>query len=288
MHVDLLPTIAQLPALNQSAERLLLRAGLFVGTFSLVYLVGRLLLLPPLKQGVRLRNTGNPTLVEAVDLYLRVAFAVVAFPIAIAAAGFGSYLSGSAVVVAAITLAVGVAGQDVISNLVSGVFLVADANFNVGDYIRWDGRGGTVVTVGLRTTRIRTPDNEIMTVPNNDLSTKPVTHPYDGVRYRVNESIVVAYDEDIPRVTELLREAAIEDERILKKPEPAVHVERLGESAVELVARFWVVDPAETNISAVRTAFASRAKDRLAAAGVTVAPANTQELSGGITVERAG
>jgi len=288
MHVDLLPTVAQLPALDQSAERLLLQAGLFVGTFLFVYLVGRLLLLPPLKRGVQFRNAGNPTLVEAVDLYLRVVFAAIAFPIAIAAAGFGSYLSGSAVVVAAITLAVGVAGQDVISNLVSGIFLVADANFNVGDYIKWDGRGGTVVKIGLRTTRIRTPDNEIVTVPNNDLSTKPVTHPYDGVRYRVNESIIVAYDEDIPRVTALLQEAATEDERILSKPIPAVHVERLGESAVELVVRFWVVDPAETDILATRTAFASRAKDRLAAAGVTVAPANLQELSGEVTVEKSG
>lgn len=287
MHVDLLTTLAQVPALNPDMERWLLRVGLFICTFGLVYLAGRFLVIPPARRVVQLRNANNPTLVEAVDLYLRVVFAVVAFPVAIAAAGFGSYLSGSAIVVAAITLAVGVAGQDVISNLVSGIFLVLDANFNVGDYIEWSGRGGTVVKIGLRTTRIRTPDNEIVTVPNNDLSTKPVVHPYDGVRYRVNESLVVAYDEDIPSVTELLRAAAVEDERILAKPAPAVHVERLGESAVELVVRFWVVDPAETDILAVRTDFASRAKDRLAAAGVTVAPANMQELSGDVTVERA-
>jgi small-conductance mechanosensitive channel len=285
MHIDVLTTVAQLSALDESIQRWVLRVGAFVGTFLLVYLVGRLLVLPPVKRAVQLRNTNNPTVVDAIDLYLRIAFVVVAFPIAIGAAGFGKYLSGSAIVVAALTLAVGVAGQDVISNLVSGVFLVLDANFNVGDHIQWNDRSGTVVKIGLRSTRVRTPKNEIVTVPNNDLSTNPVTHPFDGVRYRVNESIVVAYDEDIPQVAELLREVAAGDERILTRPEPAIHVDRLGGTGVELVVRYWVVDPGETDIGDTRTAFASRAKDRLAAAGVTVAPANLQELTGGVQVE---
>ena len=287
MHLDVLTTVAQSFGLDPDIERWLLRVGLFVGSFLFVYLAGRLLVVPPVRRVVQLRNTANPTLVDAVDLYLRIAFFVVAFPIAIAVAGFGQYLSGSAVVVAALTLAVGVAGQDVISNLVSGVFLVADANFNVGDHVRWNDRSGTVVKIGLRTTRIRTPANEILTVPNNDLSTNPVTHPFDGVRYRVEESIVVAYDEDIPKVAEILREAAVEDERILGKPRPAIHVERLGGSGVELVVRYWVRDPDETDIADTKTAFASRAKDRLAAAGVTVAPANLQELTGGIQIDNA-
>lgn len=275
----------QVDSLLEHADLWLWRLTLFVSSFLAVYLLGRILVLPPVTKVVQLRNENNPTLINAVKLYVRVVFAIVAVPIAVAAAGLGGYLSGSAIIVAAGTLAVGVAGQDVISNLVSGVFLVLNGNFNVGDYIRWSDRGGTVVKIGLRTTRVRTPNNEIVTVPNNDLSTRPVTHPFDGVRYRVEEPITVAYDEDIPQVTEILREAAIEDDRILAKPTPAVHVDRLGDTAVELMVRFWVVDPAQTDILAIRTTFASRAKDRLAAAGVAVAPANPQDISGNLTVE---
>ncbi|MFB6189023.1 MAG: mechanosensitive ion channel family protein [Halapricum sp.] len=276
---------SQVDVLYEQYHAWLLKSGVFVAVFLGVYAVGRFLVLPSLRTAVERRNENNPTLIGAIDLYVRVVFAVVAFPIAITAAGLGNYLSGSAIVVAALTLAIGVAGQDVISNLVSGVFLVVDGNFNVGDYINWKDRGGTVVRIGLRTTRIRTPKNEIVTVPNNDLSTNPVTHPFDGVRYRVDEPIFVAYDEDLARATEILREAAVEDPRILSSPAPVVHVESLGENAVELMIRFWVVDPAETDILATRTAFAARAKDRLAAAGVTVAPASQQAVSGSLTVE---
>ncbi|QSG08913.1 mechanosensitive ion channel domain-containing protein [Halapricum desulfuricans] len=55
------------------------------------------------------------------------------------------------------------------------MFLILDRNFNVGDFVRWNDRGGTVIGIGLRTTRVRTPNNEIVTIPNNDLSTKRVT-----------------------------------------------------------------------------------------------------------------
>lgn len=263
-----------------------LRGSVFVVTFVAVYATGRLLLLPPLLRAVRHRNQNNPTLLEAIRLYVRVVLAVVAVPIGIAVAGFGNIFSGSALVVAAGTLAVGVAGQDVISNLVSGVFLVADANFNVGDYIEWDNSGGRVAKIGLRTTRVRTPKGELVTVPNNDLSTMPVRHPFDEGRYRIDQRFTVAYDEDIETVTTLVEDIADDDDRVLEAPAPAVHVTKLGDSAVELVAQYWVEHPTTVNIQDIQTRFADRAKDHLQDHEVTVAPANAQDLSGEITVDR--
>jgi small-conductance mechanosensitive channel len=270
--------------LAESYQEWAFQAVVFCATFAGVYLVGRFLIVPPVVRAVHFRNENNPTLVQAVGLYLRVTFATVAFPVAIAAAGLGRYLSGSAVVVAAVTLAVGVAGQDVISNLVSGVFLVADRNFNVGDTIRWNGRTGTVVKVGLRTTRVRTATNEIVTVPNNDLSTTPLTHPFDGVRYRVDEGIVLDYGSDLSRVRAAMTETAENDDRVLDSPKPAVHVESLGPNAIEATVRYWIVDPAVTDIAATRTDVAERLLERLDDEGVTVAPAGTRELSGEVTV----
>lgn len=270
--------------LSEQYRTWLWQAGLFVVTFAGVYALGRLTVVPSVTRAVDYRNRNNPTVVQAVQLYLKVGLVALAFPIGIAAAGLGRFLSGSAILVAAVTLAVGVAGRDVISNLVSGVFLVADRNFNVGDYIRWSDRGGTVVRVGLRTTRVRTPSNEIVTVPNNDLSTMPVTHPFDGVRYRIEEPLHLGYGTDLARVREVLTNAAEADDRVLDTPEPSVHVGSLGPDSLEVNVLYWIVDPGETDVQGTRTAIAERLTDRLRQAGVTVAPASGQELSGEVTV----
>lgn len=257
-------------------------AAVLVGT----YLVGRLLVLPPLMRILRARNPNNPTLVDAIGLYLQVLFVVVGIPLAITAAGFGGIAAGSGIVVAAATLALGVAGQDVIGNLVSGAFLVGDPDFNIGDYIEWADRSGTVEQIDLRVTRLRTPSGEIVVVPNTELTTSAVSRPFARDRYRVSERLTVAYTEDLDEVTDLLVGAASDDDRVLATPEPTVHVTALGDSAIELSAWFWVGDPTSVNLAAVRTAFRTRAKDALLEAGIAVAPATPQELSGRLTVER--
>jgi hypothetical protein len=73
-------------------------------------------------------------------------------------------LARSALIFAAATLAVGVAGQEVIGALIGGLFLVANPNFNVGDWIAWGDREGVVEAIGFRTTRVRTENNETLTI----------------------------------------------------------------------------------------------------------------------------
>lgn len=289
MGVEILQAVAQLDpgVVFERSQDWLPSLAVFGVTLAATYLFGRFLVVPPAVRVVELRNRNNPTLANAIKLYLRVLFAAIGVPLAITAAGFGGYLSGSAIVVAAVTLAVGVAGQDVISNLVSGVFLVLDANFNVGDYIEWDDSGGTVVAIGLRTTRVRTPGSELLTVPNSALSTMAVRHPYDLSRYRVSETLTVGYDENLDRVADRLTEAALEGDRVLSNPEPVVHVTKLDDSAIRLVLRYWVAKPKETDILDVRSGVATRAKDRLVAEDIEIAPATGQDLSGRIEVAEA-
>jgi small-conductance mechanosensitive channel len=258
------------------------RSAVFVGVLAVAYLLGRLLVVPPVARAVRARNPDDPTLVDAVELYLRIAFVVVGLPVAVAAAGFGGVVAGSALVVAAATLALGVAGQDVVGNLVSGVFLVADPEFRVGDFVAWGDASGTVERIGLRVTRVRTPDNEGLTVPNTDLATTTVRRPYARERHRINERLVVGYDADLDATRALLVAAAEETDRVLAEPPPVVHVTGLGGSAVELVARLWL-DPGD-DAAAVRTEFDTRAVERLREAGVTVAPAAATDLSGRLSV----
>jgi hypothetical protein len=130
--------LLQLGPLFEEYSNWLRQGGILVIVFLGTYLLGRVLVVPPIARAVASRNPDNKTLVSAIRLYLRVVVAVLAVPIAITAAGFGGVAFGSGVILAAATLALGIAGRDVIGNLVSGVFLVADSDFNVGDYIEWD------------------------------------------------------------------------------------------------------------------------------------------------------
>lgn len=256
----------------------------FLGVLVLAYGVGRYLVHPPLMRLVRGRNAKNPTLVDAVDTYLKVLFFVLALPVATTAAGFGRVVAGSAVIVAAATLALGVAGQDVIGNLVSGAFLVADPEFNVGDRVAWDGHEGVVERIDLRVTRIRTPAGEIMTVPNTELATSSLVEPFAWYRYRVRETIPVAYGEPLDEVREILRQAALVDDRVLEEPAPTVQVAELGDDAVKVATRFWVAPPRQVDVPDVRAGFLAGAEERLREAGIQVAPPSGRALSGTVDV----
>lgn len=260
----------------------------FLGVLALVYGLGRYLVHPGLMRVVRDRNPKNPTLVDAVDTYLKVLFFVVALPVATTAAGFGRIVAGSAVIVAAATLALGVAGQQVIGNLVSGAFLVADPEFNVGDRIVWGDHEGVVERIDLRVTRVRTPRGEIMTVPNTELASSTISEPFAWHRYRIQETIPVAYGEPLDEVRDHLREAALAEDDVLDDPPPSVVVQELGGDEIQVTTRFWVATPGDVSLPAVRTGFLKRAEERLREAGIEVAPPSGREVSGTLGIEDEG
>lgn len=256
-----------------------------VGAFLLVYLIGRLVVVRGIVRLVAARNSRNPTLVEAVERYTHLLVVIAALAAASAAAGFGYLLTGSAIVVAALTLAIGVAGQEVIGDLVSGLFLVVDPEFNVGDWIVWEDGEGVVETIRFRVTRVRALDNEVITVPNTTLATTAVSRPYSRRRARIAVDLGLSYDDDLDAAVDLLRETAADTERVLGEPKPAVTVMELGNDAVHLRTTLWIGDPSPRSVIDVRSAYARRAKARLQDAGFTVSPPAEHDLSGRLTVD---
>jgi small-conductance mechanosensitive channel len=144
------------------------RAMWGVGAFLLVYLIGRLVVVRGIVRLVAARNSRTPTLVEAVERYTHLAVVLLAIAAGLSAAGFGHLLTGSAIVVAAVALAVGVAGLPVIGNVVSGLFPVVDPDFNVGDWIVWEDGEGIVETIRLRVTHVRTPSPSVVVTDLGD------------------------------------------------------------------------------------------------------------------------
>lgn len=231
----------------------------------------------------------NPTLAEAISRYLRLFVLLGALCTGLAVTGFTEIVGGSALVVAAGTLALGVAGQRVIGSLLSGAVLVADPHFNIGNYIRWqggDGGAGEVTSITLRVTRVRTVDGELVTIPNTTLTDEAVVRPYDQQRTRETEYIDIAYEADIDSASQLLLGVTDGIDAVADEPAPTVEVDELGPDAVSLRVNYWVADPRQ-NLASVRSAFARTVKDRLEREGIEINPATKRDLRGRIQVDGA-
>jgi small-conductance mechanosensitive channel len=146
-------------------------------------------------------------------------------------------------------LAVSLAAQDTLSNVISGIMIMMDQPFRVGDRIEipklntW----GDVVDIGLRSTRIRTSDNRLVIMPNNVISTdQVVNYTYPDPRYRIQIEITIGYDQDIEKVRQILIGAVSQVPGVLSgKPVDALIV-NMGEYAMTFRVRWWIQSYVDT------------------------------------------
>ncbi|MGA9400691.1 mechanosensitive ion channel family protein [Haladaptatus sp.] len=256
----------------------------FVVSFVVLYLLGRIFVIPVVKR--LLDRQGYD---ESVKIPLtKVAQFVVLFAavgIAFALADYGNILTALATIAAAATLAVGFALQDIIANFVAGVFIFTDKPFKIGDWIEWDGDSysGIVEDIDLRVTRIRTFDNELLTVPNSVLTDGVIKNPVAKDKLRVQFLFGIGYDDDIHRATEIILEEARKHDEILDDPEPSVRLTELGDSSVGLKSRFWISDPKRSDFVKTRGEYVTAVKERFDAEGIDI-PYPYRNLAGGIEI----
>ncbi len=144
-------------------------------------------------------------------------------------------------------VAIGFAAKDTLSNLIAGVLLLIDRPFEIGDRIEvWSAPAGSatwgdVVDIGLRATKIKTTDNIIIIIPNNEIMTRDiVNYTINSSTIRVRVNIGVAYDTDIARAKAVILKIAETIEWLKKEPVPMVVVRNFGESSVDLQLRIWI------------------------------------------------
>jgi len=142
------------------------------------------------------------------------------------------------------SLAIGLAAKDTLANMISGFTLVLDRPFRIGDRIQLSGgQIGDVADIGLRSTKIKTLDNQLLIIPNSDLCNTILVNqafPDNRVKGRVN--IGVAYGSDVERVKELLVATALEVEEVSKSPLPEAYFNAFGDSSLNMALFFWVDD----------------------------------------------
>lgn len=137
-------------------------------------------------------------------------------------------------------VALGFASQTSVSNVISGLFLIAEKPFEVGDVITVGDLTGAVLSIDTLSIKIRTFDNRFVRVPNEMILRQVVTNITRFPIRRMDITVGFAYKEDIDKVRELLFDIAEKNPLALQEPKPMVNFNAFANSAVELTFRVWV------------------------------------------------
>ena len=276
MTVPLIGSIGLSPAATDILVSVLLFLVGLVGVLTL----GRIVFVPAVRRVLNAR--GFDRAVRSLGTSVANALVwVAAVAIAFTMAGYGAFLSAFAVFGGAIALAVGFAAQDLLGNFVAGIFILKDKPFEVGDWIEWDGNAGRVEDIDLRVSRVRTFDNERITVPNGDLANNAVTNPVAYETLRQKFVFGIGYDDDIEQATDIIVEKAEEHGDILDDPAPSVRLVNLGDSDVGLQSRWWIEDPDRGDFVRVRSEYVTEVKEAFDEAGIDI-PYVHRQLTGSV------
>ena len=197
-------------------------------------------------------------------------------------------LTAFAVVGGALALGIGFGSQAIVSNFISGLLLLAERPIRIGDLVEIVGVVGTVESIGLRSTRIRTADNFHIIVPNASfLETNVINWTHQDPRMRLRIRVGVAYGSATREVERLLVEAAAADPRTLDHPAPAAYFEDFGDSALLFEIRFWIRYDDRTDRSAILSDIRFRIDALFEENGIVIAfPQMDVHLAGSNGVEK--
>ncbi|CEA02728.1 mechanosensitive ion channel family protein [Pseudomonas saudimassiliensis] len=137
-------------------------------------------------------------------------------------------------------LAVGLALQGSLANFAGGILILVLRPIRVGEYIQAQGVEGTVASIQIFHTILKTGDNKTVIVPNGALSNGSIVNFSRQPTRRVQLDLDIAYEDNVKHARKVLLKLAHADSRVLKDPEPAVWLAALGESSVSLSLRVWV------------------------------------------------
>jgi len=145
-----------------------------------------------------------------------------------------------AAILAAAGLAIGLALQGSLANFAGGVLIMLFKPFKVGDTIQAQGELGTVKTIEIFTTKLNSPDNKEIIIPNGVLSNGNITNYTSHDTRRIDFNFGVCYDSNIKQTKELLMDQLTSHPKVLKEPEPVVSLNELADSSINFVVRPWV------------------------------------------------
>jgi small conductance mechanosensitive channel len=181
----------------------------------------------------------DPEMIVLLQLLVRWGLRIIGMVIAlemIAPGRFSSLVAGLGIA----GFTIGFALQDVAKNFVSGIILLLQQPFDIGDSIEVSEYGGTVLAISLRTTEIKTWDGKHVLIPNGDVLTSPIVNYSKASRRRIEITAGIASDSDLDRVTRVAIDAVRDIPGLLEEPSPQVVYTNFGDFAIEFTLYFWI------------------------------------------------
>lgn len=155
------------------------------------------------------------------------------------ASALGIDVTGIVALASVLTLALSLALQNMVSNVIGGFTILSTHPFRSGDYVEIADQGGTVEEINMTYTRLATPDNKHVSIPNSAVVAAQIVNYSAAPTRRVEVTVSASYDDPVPRVLEALGMAA-QVEGALADPAPFAAVVSYGESAINYTLRIWV------------------------------------------------
>jgi len=274
------PLADLLAGLGVPAAGSIASAVVFLVVFVLVYVLGKAIVLPIVDRSLKSRDLDAHAR-RPLKKVVSIGVVFVAISVAFGMAEYGNFLQSLATIAAAATLAIGFAMQDVIKNFVAGVFIYTDKPFRIGDWIEWNDHSGVVEDISLRVTRVRTFDNELLTVPNSNLTDGVIKNPVAKEQLRLKFMFGIGYDDDIDKATEIILEEARNHPEIMDDPGPSVRLTELGDSSVGLQSRIWIKNPSRADFVKTRGEYVTAVKERFDAEDINI-PYPNRTIGGGL------
>lgn len=216
--------------LTTDGVRLIIAVALLWLSFRLINLLGRRIV----RRGKRLDKTLMVTLVYFGKILLKTLVALAMF-------GYVGLDTGAlAALLASLGVGVGLAINGALSNLAGGVLILITRPFKIDDYIETGTYEGTVEDIHIVATKLRTPDNRVVYIPNGTISAGSVVNHSEKPRRRVDVPFPVPYDTDPVRAEEAVLSVLLGDARVCNTPAPTVRVNAYRDSTLELIVRAWV------------------------------------------------
>lgn len=234
-----------------------------------------------------LSRSGRVDDTVAVVLSRVVRWLVLAFTLVAVLNRFGVQTTSIVALLGAAGLAVGLALQGTLSNVAAGIMVLMLRPFRLGDAVDIGGTSGTVEDIGLFTTRITSFDGVVVHVPNGQVWGEKIQNYTQAGKRRFDLVVGIGYGDDIGKALNAMRAVVSSDERVLADPEPMYVVTELGDSAVNVMARYWT---APDDYWPARFELTRSVKERFDAEGIAIPfPQRDLHLAPGATlkVERA-
>jgi len=178
------------------------------------------------------------------------------------------------------TLAIGFASQTSISNIISGLFLIAEKPFEVNDVISVGSTTGVVLSIDILSIKIRTFDNRYVRIPNETIIKSEVTNITRFPIRRVDINVGVAYKEDIGKVRSILLDIARKHPLVLNEPEALVIFSGFGNSSIDFLFALWAT---QADWLAVKNGIAEELKKRFDEEGIEIPFPHLSLYSGSAT-----